>query len=94
MPDVFIVVPEPDNIPPTISNCPNEIRIMVPFGSSGQEVTWTEPTATDNSGMPPTFTQSHQPGDSFSLGTTRVIYTFLDGIANQAQCIFTVTVGE
>ena len=57
-------------------------------------VTWTEPTATDNSGMTPTVTQSHQPGDSFPIRTTQVAYTFTDMAGNIAVCTFTVTIGN
>ena len=57
-------------------------------------VMWTEPTATDNSGMTPTVTQSHQPGDSFLVGTTQVTYTFTDIAGNEAMCSFTVTIGN
>ena len=56
-------------------------------------VTWTEPIATDNSGMTPTVTQTHQPGDRFPVGTTRVTYTFSDIAGNQAMCFFMVTLG-
>ena len=57
-------------------------------------VPWTEPTSTDNSGMTPTVTQSHQPGDSFNVGTTQVTYTFTDMAGNQAFCSFSVTIGK
>ena len=57
-------------------------------------VTWTEPTATDNSGMTPTVTQSHQPGDSFTVGITQVTYTFTDMAGNSAMCTFSVTIGN
>ena len=67
---------------------------MIPFGTTSVSVPWTEPTATDNSGMVPTVTQSHQPGDSFNVGTTTVSYTFTDLAGNQAQCSFTVIVGK
>ena len=56
------------------------------IGTTNTAVTWTEPTATDNSGLTPTVTQSHQPGDSFPVGTTQVIYTFTDQSGNQAAC--------
>ena len=67
---------------------------MVPPGRTSGTLTWTEPTATDNSGTTPTVTQSHRPGDSFPVGTTTVTYTFTDMAGNQAQCSFTVTVGN
>ena len=57
-------------------------------------VTWIEPTATDNSGETPTVTQSHQPGDSFPLGTTQVSYRFTDMSGNEATCSFTITNGN
>ena len=57
-------------------------------------VTWTEPTATDNSDMAPTITQSHQPGDSFPVGTTQVTYTFADQQGNEALCSFDVIIGN
>ena len=57
-------------------------------------VTWTERIATDNSGMTPAVTQTHQPGDSFNVGTATVTYTFTDMSGNQAQCSFTVTIGN
>ena len=57
-------------------------------------VSWTEPTATDNSGMTPTVTQTHQPGDSFNVGTTTVTYTFTDMTGNQAMCTFDVVIGN
>ena len=67
---------------------------MVPPGRTSGTLTWTEPTATDNSGMVPTVTQTHRLGDSFNVGTTTVTYTFTDITGNQAQCSFTVTVGK
>ena len=57
-------------------------------------VPWNEPTATDNSGMIPTVTQSHLPGDSFPVGTTQVTYTFTDMAGNQATCSFSLTIGK
>ena len=57
-------------------------------------VPWTEPTATDNSGMTPTVTQSHQPGESFPVGTNQVTYIFADMAGNQAICSFSVTIGK
>ena len=85
---------EQDTIPPIISGCPDPISGMIPFGTTSVNVPWTDPTATDNSGMTPTLTQSHIPGDSFSVGTTQVTYTFTDMVGNQATCTFSVTIGK
>ncbi len=77
-----------------ITGCPQAITYMAPIGSTQIEVTWTEPTATDNSGFPTTRIRSHQPSDTFRLGTTQVLYTFSDQAGNSAQCLFDVTVGK
>ena len=55
------------------------------------EVTWTEPTATDNSGIV-TLTSSHSPGSTFDIGTTTVTYTATDDAFNTVSDTFTVTV--
>ena len=83
-----------DTVPPVISGCPDPVSVTIPFVFTSMNVIWTEPTASDNSGMVPTVTQSHQPGDSFNVGTTTVTYTFTDMAGNQVQCSFTVTVGN
>ena len=53
---------------------------------------WSEPNATDNSGINPTWNATHSPGDRFTLGSTDVTYTFWDWSLNEANCTFTVTV--
>ena len=75
-----------DTTPPVITGCPDPVDIRLPVGTQSVPAIWTEPTATDNSGMTPIVTQSHQPGDSFSVGTTTVTYTFTDiaGIKHSA----------
>ena len=67
---------------------------MVPFGVPSTTVTWTEPTATDNSGMTPRMIRTHQPGDSFPVGTTTVTYMFMDMTGNRVQCSFGITIGK
>ena len=80
-----------DTDPPVVIGCPSNVAVAAPSGTVTQPATWTEPTATDNSGMTPTVTQSHQPGDSFPIGMTQVTYTFQDPSGNDATCQFTVT---
>ena len=55
-------------------------------------MTWTEPTATDDSGFVTVISQTNRPGDVFSAGTTTVRYVFADGSGNQAECVFNVEV--
>ena len=80
-----------DSTPPDIVGGPNSIMETVPLGSSSGVVDWTEPTATDNSGGEVTVVRSHQPGDTFPVGTTQVIYIFTDQAGNSATYTFPVT---
>ena len=77
-----------------IVDTPQNIEVFVPFGSTGTNVDWTPPRATDNSGTV-TPQGSREPGSFFPVGTTTpVTYTFTDPTGNQAQTTFTVTVTE
>ena len=60
-------------------------------GSATAVVTWTPPTASDNSGSP-TLTSSHNPGDLFSIGDTSVTYTSVDPSGNTEIKTFTVSI--
>ena len=60
----------------------------------GAIVSWTEPTATDDSGIATLLSRSHAPGQFFVVGSTQVTYRFVDGSGNVAECTFTVTVIE
>ena len=66
----------------------------VPVGTPTRIVSWTEPTAVDDSGILPTRTATHQPGDRFDVGMTAVTYTFSDRSGNSAECSFIVTISE
>ena len=81
-----------DQEPPIVSNCVSDFSVQIPAGSTQGMVTWTEPTATDNSGIQPVVSRSHFPGATFGLGPTTVSYTFTDQAGNSASCVFTVTV--
>ena len=86
-----------DTMPPMISG-PDNMIVTIPLGTppgSGQTtVTWTPPTATDNSGFAILIDASHQPGDTFSTGTTTVTYTYRDPSGNEAVFDFDVVVRE
>ena len=83
-----------DNIPPVISNCPSSSTYTIPTGTSSRVVTWVPPTAQDNSGQVPDVFSTHQPGESFGVGETQVVYIFTDQAQNSATCLFTVTIGN
>ena len=55
-------------------------------------VSWTPPTASDNSGTVASLTSTHNPGDVFDIGTTTVTYTATDPYSNEAVESFSVTV--
>ncbi|XP_022107714.1 hyalin-like isoform X5 [Acanthaster planci] len=82
----FIVTVVVDSVAPLVMNCPSNISI--PFGND--TASWTEPTATDNSGQAPSVASSHQPGADFTDDVTLVTYTFTDISGNQANCVFFV----
>ena len=85
--------PGGDSTPPVITMCPrNAISVSAPAGSSSAIVSWTEPTATDDSGVAPSRTRSHAPGQSFPVATTLVTYRFTDESGNSDTCQFQVVV--
>jgi hypothetical protein len=53
--------------------------------------TWAPPTANDNCGVT-SFTSDHNPGDTFTVGVTKVTYLASDAAGNTKACCFTVTV--
>ncbi len=79
-----------DSAPPVITGCPDSQTYTIPIEMSTIVVTWTEPTATDDSGAEPTVIRTHQPGQQFGIGTTEVIYVFMDAAGNEAMCTFSI----
>ncbi len=86
-----------DNEKPVLSGCPSNITQDTDEGEAGADVTWIEPTATDNCTVSGslTWTKSHTPGSFFNVGTTTVTYTATDAAGNiSLQCSFTVTISD
>lgn len=83
-----------DVSPPTfVVACPaSPLQVYAERGLFSAQVSWSEPVATDNSGVPPTVTSNHQPPQRFSQGTHVVMYTAEDQSANKASCSFTIEV--
>ena len=79
-----------DTNPPVVTSCPTTSTYSVPLGTTSTIVTWTEPSATDDSGVAPTVVVSHRSGSSFPIGTTQVAYIFRDDAGNEATCTFSV----
>ena len=80
-----------DNENPIISNMPTNITVDTDIGMPTAVVTWTEPTATDNSGIQ-TLTATHSPGSAFNIGVTLVTYTSVDAAGHQSTLSFSVKV--
>ena len=79
-----------DTLPPEILYCPGDVSESVELGNTGKSVTWEGPIASDVSGPLSSTTQSHYSGDFFTIGKTRVNYTFVDSAGNRASCKFSV----
>ncbi|XP_071824182.1 hyalin-like [Apostichopus japonicus] len=81
-----------DNTPPVIDDCPNDAVLNINQYNGPISVTWDQPTATDDSGLPVIRFRTHLPGESFPLGITEVTYTFTDQSGNSAVCNFNVRI--
>lgn len=90
----FFFVHIEDVSPPTFNvPCPaSPLQVYAELGLFSAKVIWNEPAATDNSGVPPTVTSSHQPPERFNQGSHVIIYTAEDQSANKATCSFTIKV--
>ncbi len=73
---------------PVIVGCPLNINVNTTTNSSN--VTWTEPTATDNCGGV-SITSNGKPG-IYTIGTTKITYTASDKKGNVSTCIFNINV--
>ena len=70
---------------------PTNITVDADTGLPTAVVTWTEPTATDNSGIQ-TLTSTHSPGSTFYIGVTLVTYTSVDTAGHEMTRSFSVIV--
>jgi len=82
-----------DQEAPTVVNCPTDITAGVSPGLCTATVIWAAPTSSDNC-PGETMTSTHNPGDSFLVGTTAVTYTVTDAANNTATCGFNVIVSD
>lgn len=81
-----------DTTPPVISDCPETQTLQVELGITSGIGVWTEPTATDLSGVAILTTRTNSPGQLFPVGQTLVMYIFSDASMNEAVCQFSVIV--
>jgi len=83
-----------DILPPTYgATCPSSpLVVYAERGLFSAEVNWTEPAATDNSGILPTMSSNHKPFERFSQGKHVITYITADQSGNKAICTFTIDV--
>ncbi|XP_020600423.1 sushi repeat-containing protein SRPX2-like [Orbicella faveolata] len=78
---------------PVFSNCPSDIVANADRGTTSTQVTWSHPTAADNSGFISNITHyGKQPGDTFPAGEHNIRYLASDKTGNIAECKFKVFV--
>ncbi|XP_030831233.1 mucin-17 isoform X5 [Strongylocentrotus purpuratus] len=81
-----------DTTPPVLSGCPATITLQVPNGTPSAVATWTPPTATDSQGTASVVSNGNNPGSSYPVGSTTVIYTATDEAGLQSKCAFNILV--
>ena len=82
----------PDAIPPVITGCPSQnIEVTAVANQCYGIAHWGVVTATDNCRIG-SWSQTHQSGERFPIGTTSVTYVFKDTSGNAATCTFNVVV--
>ncbi|XP_033112469.1 hyalin-like, partial [Anneissia japonica] len=93
----YVKIQIEDQENPEIVDCPMDIIVNTTHGQPvAINVTWTEPTATDNSGETPEPESDYTSGDNmFVIGDTTVQYNASDSSGNSNdRCSFTVTVED
>jgi gliding motility-associated-like protein len=75
---------------PHITGCPSDINAEADESGS-VSVTWTPPVATSTCSEVE-LTSSHDPGDIFPVGATKVEYVATDASNNETTCTFNVVV--
>ena len=88
---IFPLLHVTDSENPVITGLPSLGSQNTDPGQPNARVTWTPPTATDNSG-PVTLTSNHQPGSLFNIGTHTVVYTARDEGGNEITASFIVNI--
>ncbi|XP_072041671.1 uncharacterized protein [Amphiura filiformis] len=87
--EFFVTIIDIEN--PRLFGMPDNITKL--SGHPNEPITWTEPNATDNSGVV-TLTSSHGTGDMFPLGVTLVTYTAVDPSGNVEIGTFAIDIIE
>ena len=81
-----------DTEEPIFISCPANQTTHTASGLSTAVVVWTEPQATDNSGVPINVTCNVESGNQFEIWQTEVICEAHDPSGNEAVCSFIIEV--
>ena len=83
-----------DSLAPSFGvSCPRNLLLSyAERGAFSALVNWTNPVATDNSGLTPKVTSNFPSPQKFSQGSHVITYTAVDQSGNKAICIFKVKV--
>ena len=78
---------------PTVFSCSvTDVSLIIPHGTGGTIVSWSNP---DTPPMIMLLIQTRRPGDYFPVGSTEVIYTYLNEMTGERiRCAFNVIVKE
>ncbi|XP_071490407.1 hyalin-like [Diadema antillarum] len=87
---VFTITVSDDEVP-SIVNCSSGVTNTTLPGQASGVAYWMDPAIDDNSGMF-TSNSSSDPGDSFVIGSTEVVYTARDTAGNENNCTFSITI--
>ncbi|XP_033116035.1 adhesion G-protein coupled receptor G4-like [Anneissia japonica] len=80
---------------PTIISCPSTVMSNNEPGLNSSAVTWQPPVFTDNTGQQHiTMNSTHQPEDTFYIGSTKVRYDAYDLSGNIGSCVFDVVIHD
>ena len=80
-----------DNEDPVLIGLSMNVTQNTDNGLATAVVTWTQPTASDNSASV-TLTSNHESGEVFEIGITMVSYTATDPATNMVTESFAITV--
>ncbi|MDG1262664.1 MAG: HYR domain-containing protein, partial [Flavobacteriales bacterium] len=82
-----------DEEAPVVTACPENIEVENDEASCGANVTYTLPEATDNCAVTAVeLIEGPNSEEYFEVGTTTVVWSFIDEAGNQSLCSFEVTV--
>lgn len=77
---------------PVFASCPHDVTVDPQYNCNAV-VNWDFPVANDNCGLK-NILATHQSGETFTKGVTRVVFTASDNCGNTSTCWFFITVTD